>query len=386
MIHGPRRPLGDVLEISRERIEPTESPRKSFNYVGLESIESHTGSLLSYHPTLGVEIKSTKNVFQRGEILYGKLRPYLNKVHLAREDGICSTDIYVLRPRQQLIHPSYVAHYLRSRPVLDIVSNAMAGANLPRISPKSLLGIPIPVPPLPEQERVVNLLDEADELRKLRARADRRTTELIPALFHEMFGDGESKYFLNVKLGEITEIKSGAGFPLDKQGRLDQPIPFFKVGDMNTQGNEWAMLIFQHTISEATRRELGATLLPANSIVFPKVGAAIGTNKKRVISRPSCVDNNVMAIIPGDRITPEFLLAMLKAKNLTDFASNSNPPSIRKTTVESWEIMLPPVSLQKEFANRVNETRKLEADQAASRLRLEALFQSLLHRAFNEEL
>jgi restriction endonuclease S subunit len=262
----------------------------------------------------------------------------------------------------------------------------MAGANLPRISPKSLLGIPIPVPPLPEQERVVNLLDEADELRKLRARADRRTTELIPALFHEMFGDGESKYFLNVKLGEITEIKSGAGFPLDKQGRLDQPIPFFKVGDMNTQGNEWAMLIFQHTISEATRRELGATLLPANSIVFPKVGAAIGTNKKRVISRPSCVDNNVMAIIPGDRITPEFLLAMLKAKNLTDFASNSNPPSIRKTTVESWEIMLPPVSLQKEFANRVNETRKLEADQAASRLRLEALFQSLLHRAFNEEL
>ena len=65
----------------------------------------------------------------------------------------------------------------------------MAGANLPRVNEDSLLGIPVPLPPLTEQERLVRILDEADALRKLRAQADQRTATLIPALFHEIFGD-----------------------------------------------------------------------------------------------------------------------------------------------------------------------------------------------------
>src|SRR5258708_2184387 len=189
MKRWPTKPLGAVLELSRERIEPTEHPNTSFNYVGLESVEGHTGKLLPYQPTPGAEIKSMKNVFHCGEILYGKLRPYLNKVHLASNDGICSTDIYVLRPRQGQIHPSFAANYLRSASVLSTVSNAMAGANLPRVNQDALLEILVPVPSMAEQERIVKLLDEADDLRKLRAQADRRTADLIPALFHEMFGD-----------------------------------------------------------------------------------------------------------------------------------------------------------------------------------------------------
>jgi restriction endonuclease S subunit len=127
----PQKSLGEVLEISRERIEPTKHPDVLFNYVGLESIEGHTGNLLQYQPTSGAEIKSTKNVFHLGEILYGKLRPYLNKVHLASDDGICSTDIYVLRPHNNQIHPSFAANYLRSPSVLMIVSNAIGSISLP---------------------------------------------------------------------------------------------------------------------------------------------------------------------------------------------------------------------------------------------------------------
>ena len=79
----------------------------SVYYIGFENIGGHTGSLLPYQPTLGAEIKSTKNIFHPGDILFGKLRPYLNKMHLASTDGICSTDIYVLRPKQtRYVHPS----------------------------------------------------------------------------------------------------------------------------------------------------------------------------------------------------------------------------------------------------------------------------------------
>ncbi|MCJ7699039.1 restriction endonuclease subunit S [Candidatus Bathyarchaeota archaeon] len=289
--------------------------------------------------------------------------------------------ITITNPADELCAIRYLYYFLNNQDLWP-----KRGGGQPFISQGDARKVFIPVPPVAEQERIVMLLDEADELRKLRAKAERRTAELIPALFHEMFGDSESEESYKVRLGEIAEVKSGAGFPLDRQGRLDQPIPFFKVGDMNTQGNEWAMRIFQHTISETTRKKLCAALLPANSVIFPKVGAAIGTNKKRVIVCPSCVDNNVMAIIPSEKMMTEFLLASLEAKNLMDFASNSNPPSIRKTTIEDWRIMLPPLSQQKKFADRVTEIRMLESDQAASRLRLEALFQSLLHHAFNGEL
>jgi restriction endonuclease S subunit len=239
------------------------------------------------------------------------------------------------------------------------------------------------VPPLAAQHQIVNFLDEADQLRKLRAQADSRSAAFIPALFHEMFGNTTSIQSESVSLREVAEIKSGAGFPLNRQGLLDQAIPFFKVGDMNTVGNESEMHVFQHSISEATRKDLGAFLFPPGSVIFAKVGAAIGTNKKRVLVRSSCVDNNVMGIIPSDRVLTEFILALLSTKNLMEFASNSNPPSIRKTTVEGWQIPLPPLQIQKKFVQYVADARALQATQTARRGLIESLFQSMLHRAFS---
>jgi restriction endonuclease S subunit len=171
-------------------VEPTEHTDTLFNYVGLESIEGHTGNLLSYQPTPGAEIKSTKNVFRPGEILYGKLRPYLNKVHLASVDGICSTDIYVLRPRQSQVHPSFVANYLRSSSVLTLATNAMAGANLPRIAQDVLLAIPIPIPPLPLQREFAQRVTEIRELEAAQAASSQRLEALFQSMLHWAF-EGE---------------------------------------------------------------------------------------------------------------------------------------------------------------------------------------------------
>ena len=264
----------------------------------------------------------------------------------------------------------------------------MTGAANMSISVDRLATVPIEFPSLMEQNRIVKLLDETEELEKLRVKADQHSAALIPAIFDEMFGNSISnlKGWSKVALGDIAEVKSGAGFPLDKQGLLDQPIPFFKVGDMNTLGNEYEMHVFQHSISKVTRKELGAVLFPAGSVIFPKVGAAIGTNKKRILVCPSCVDNNVMVILPSEKIDTSYFFALLAAKDLSEFASNGNPPSIRKTTVEGWQILLPPLPLQKEFAVRVQEIRSIQAEQATSRNRLCGLFKSMLHRAFNGEL
>lgn len=114
------------------------------NYIGLENIEAHTGCLVGTIESEYSSIKSTKTCFQRGDLLYGKLRPNLNKVYLAQEDGICSTDIYVLRLASPALSKIY-AHYLRSIQFNEAVLLTVRGQQLPRTSWKTMGEITIPL-------------------------------------------------------------------------------------------------------------------------------------------------------------------------------------------------------------------------------------------------
>ena len=377
--------LGEVLEISRERIEPTEHPDTPFNYVGLESIEGHTGRLLPYQRTPGVEIKSTKNVFHRDEILYGKLRPYLNKVYLASEDGICSTDIYVLRPRQQQIHPAFAAHYLRSPSVLAVVSSAMAGANLPRIGQDALLDIPISVPPLAEQERIVKLLQEADELRKLRGQANRYTATLIPALFHEMFGDPETnlKGWPRATLKDFgAEIRYGLGQPpeTDPHG-----VPILRATNIKRGYISDVGLI--RVRREAVPQSRNA-FLKADDVLVVRSGAYTGDVARVGEKWVGSVAGYDLVVSPKERLTGEFVASFLLSKfvqkqYVDGLKLRAAQPHLNSTQVSETPFFCPPLPLQKEFAQRVTEIHELETNQAASRAHLNALFNSMLHRAFN---
>jgi type I restriction enzyme S subunit len=397
MKRWPTKPLGEVLELSRERIEPTEHPDTLFNYIGLESIEGHSGKLLPYQPTPGAEIKSTKNVFHRGEILYGKLRPYLNKVHIAGADGICSTDIYVLRPRQRQILPSFAANYLRSPSVLATVSNAMAGANLPRIGQESLLGIPIPLPSLVEMERIVKLLDEADELRRLRVQADHRTAALLPALFQEMFGSPATNP-LAWPIESVGSLFDGArggakcgpfGSALKKHEYVETGVPVWGIPNVLPNQFVEAASLF---ISEKKFNELSAYAVQPGDLLFSRAG----TVGRICVATPTVKDsimgsNLIRLALDRRKVVPEFFSTLMTffAKDVGRLRANIDEGAysfMNTTVLKTLRIYVPPLPLQTEFAQRVTEIRALEADQAASRRRLEDLFQSLLQRAFDEGL
>lgn len=97
-------------------------------------------------------------------------------------------------------------------------------------------------------------------------------------------------------LSEIASIGSGAGFPIADQGSEGEEFPFIKVSDMNLPSNERIIQTWNNSVSEVVRHKLRATAFRAGSVIFPKIGAAIATNKKRILTRPTCVDNNVMAV------------------------------------------------------------------------------------------
>jgi len=142
--------LGEITEPSKEKVNPQEIQRTP--YIGLEHIEKDAGKLLGFG--YSDEVRSTKAVFHRGDLLYGKLRPYLNKVHIADFDGVCSTDILVF-PKSPHISNRCLLYRLLSGDFVRYANLNISGVQHPRTNFKVLSRFPLALPPAAEQHRIV---------------------------------------------------------------------------------------------------------------------------------------------------------------------------------------------------------------------------------------
>ena len=146
--------LGDVFENVTDTIKPDEISSKIHKYVGLEHIAKETGLLVDDFDGRIDEIKSNKSKFQAGDILYAKLRPNLNKVILVNFDGICSTDILVLRAKEHDFAQFYHSLFL-SKKFNNEVMRGISGAQLPRTKFSFISEIMIPRPALAIQQSLI---------------------------------------------------------------------------------------------------------------------------------------------------------------------------------------------------------------------------------------
>lgn len=150
----PLSSIGDIVKEKRETLDPQSQPKTLLNYLGLENVQSTTGNLIGFAPRFGKEIKSRSKVFRSGDILYGRLRPYLNKVYVADDlvdNGICSGEFFVLKPDADRILPHFLRALLSSSYVHQFVSRLQTGSALPRLQLDDLLSIKVPLPPIEQQ-------------------------------------------------------------------------------------------------------------------------------------------------------------------------------------------------------------------------------------------
>jgi type I restriction enzyme M protein len=150
--------LGEVCEKVVDQVDPKEQ-KGDVIYIGLENIGQNIGILVGEICARYEDIKSTKNKFSSGDILFGKLRPNLNKVYLSELTGICSTDILVLRAKEN-INPEYLSVYLRTTTFNSLVLKGISGSQLPRVSFEYMAGIPIPLPPLYAQSKIQSRINQ----------------------------------------------------------------------------------------------------------------------------------------------------------------------------------------------------------------------------------
>lgn len=154
------------------------------------------------------------------------------------------------------------------------------------------------------------------------------------------------------RLGEICEFRGGQGFPHKHQGAVVGEYPFIKVSDMELSGNRHRITRANHWIDEATRKELRAKPHPATSTVFAKIGVALTYNRRRLLSRPTIVDNNMMAAVPIEsEVDPLFLYYLLKITDFNEVVSGTALPFINGSDLAKMEVVTPPLPEQRAIAH-----------------------------------
>jgi len=161
-------PKGWEVKTLKE-VAPAKSSKASFQpnelvwHLNLDQIESQSGQVFNKIYDLASEAGSSTHVFDTGNVLYSKLRPYLNKVVCPDSSGIATTELVPLRPIPGQIDRSYLTYFLRSQQFVRWVSNAVAGAKMPRVSMKVFWNHKLPTPPPDLQHHFAEIVSSVEE-------------------------------------------------------------------------------------------------------------------------------------------------------------------------------------------------------------------------------
>ena len=297
------------------------------------------------------------------------------------------TAFYTVLRERNTVSLRFLLLWFRS---VDFKSLAIT-STIPGLNRNTLYSQPVPVPPLAEQERIVKLLDEADELRKLRAQADRRTADLIPALFHEMFVESEDKknQWPRTPLAGLCSKIVDCPHSTPIYAMSETPYTCVRSSDIQEGKLDWSSTKYVDEPEYAKRVKV---LAPRpGDVVFCREGARLGNAALVTDEKQVCLGQRMMLFrVEPNVATPEFLCAFLLSpvvqKVIWNLVGGSASPHLNVGHTKEFVVALPPLPLQKEFAAHVSEIRAMQAEQSASRRRLDDLFHSLLHRAFQGQL
>jgi len=176
----------EIADFKRDSIVPEKISEDDY-YLGLEHIESQSGRILKSEKAKNIGLKSNKFIFDNECLLYGKLRPYLNKVALPNFKGVCSTDIIPLHPIKEKSNKYFLTFLLRHNYIVGKANAATAGANLPRISPKSLEKFKVYSPPIELQNKFASIVKEVEKLKQHQKKSREQIDNLFNALMQKAF-------------------------------------------------------------------------------------------------------------------------------------------------------------------------------------------------------
>ncbi|MGH2362034.1 MAG: restriction endonuclease subunit S [bacterium] len=177
----------------------------------------------------------------------------------------------------------------------------------------------------------------------------------------------------------------GSGFPKNEQGLTDGPHFFLKVSDMNLPGNEKYIITSNNFIDDNAAGRMRAKIHPPRTIIFPKIGGAIATNKRRILTRGAAIDNNCLGITFSSEVNIEWAYLLLTTLDFTQFQVGTAVPALQQGVLERIPVGLPPLAEQHRVVAKVDELialcDRLEASLITGEDTRRCLLDASLHEA-----
>jgi type I restriction enzyme S subunit len=377
--------LSKVAKI--DRTVATDGECMTLPYVGLEHVEKESGRFADGFVPTPLNMLATNFRFTPKHVLYGKLRPYLNKVVLPNFDGVCTTEILTILPNEEKLDRTFLWAILLSPTFVNWATSQISGANLPRLDPKLLAEYEIPLPPLTEQKRIASLLRRADRLRHLRRTARDLGESLLQSVFLEMFGDaltGKNPKIPLVPLETLcTKITDGTHVT---PTYVESGVPFISIKDLTSTPGK---IDFSNTkfISREEHEKISKlSNVERNDILYTKVGS-YGIAQIVDTDREFSIFVSVTLLKPDkSKILPKFFEVVMNSsfvkKQADMLVSGIGVPDLHLREIKTFQIPLPPLSLQEEFAGVAARVESLRGRMSEGERQVENLFESLLAQSF----
>lgn len=263
----------------------------------------------------------------------------------------------------------------------------MHGSTMKHITKQYFDNILIPVPLFDQQIKIANILDQAQELIDKRKAQIEALDELIQSVFYEMFGDPvqNPKGFNKKAIGKEFEIKTGATPSRKNETYWDNgTIPWVKT----TELKEVVIYDTDECITELGFNNSSVNLLPKNTLLIAMYGQGKTRGMTGKLGIEATTNQACAALLPTDKNNQDFIWIQLRClyEELRNLGRGGNQPNLNTNLIKSFEILFPPIELQNQFAEIVENIEKQKGLLNESLVELENNFNSLMQRAFKGEL
>ena len=394
--------IKDLCIVVKDKYDPKNNDTNEKIYIGLENMMTNKG-IISKNNSL--KIKSVKTKFEKYDLLYGRLRPYLNKHDVVTFDGICSTDILVFRFKNK-ITAKYINYYFDTVDFIKYVVKNSNGINLPRVSAKEIGLYKIKLPPINEQQRIVNIIES------LFAKLD-RAKELIENTLAQ-FEQNKMAILHKAFTGELTaKWRKEKGILKDtwKSMALENcgtwsggGTPSMSCGDYWENGNiPWiTSKDMKNIYIEKTQKYITEKGVEFSSAKYIDKPAILFVTRSGILRRifpvcmvkiPFTVNQDLKVLVPSKMVCLEYLywICIYKSNKIlgTCMKSGTTVESISTDKLKKFKITVPTIEEQQEIVNildkllaKYNKIKNLEQQLE----KIELLKKAILAKAFRGEL
>ena len=400
--------LGEISTYSQTKMKinvaEIETPMWSLD---LEDIEKESGKIIRRVMTNDRKISGEKIIFKKGQILYSKLRPYLKKILIAPDNGVCSSELV---PFDMIgnCDSRFIVYVLKSAYVDFLINSVTYGVKMPRVGTDTMINLLIPLPPLDEQKRIVEKIEELlplveryekawarleelnkkfpldmqkailgqaiqgklveqraeegtgqelfeaiqDEKQKLIEEGKLKKQKALPEITEEEIPFEIPETWKWVRLGDLAKVTGGYAFKSNEF--TEQGVRVIRISDFNENGFVNSKIV-RHTYDDT----LQMFLIEKKNILLCMTGGTVGKSLfVKDVEEPMMTNQRVATIKPLFNLSPEYInyniLSFIVQKTIVD-SKNSTNDNISMDTIKSFLIPLPPLDEQKRIVEKIEE-------------------------------